>query len=76
MALSGAVRVLQGETNKGEELLGFSYAWLTEKEKRILRGLSRHVASSRRTDNAYNEFQLSMWIKNPRQALLRTAPTS
>jgi hypothetical protein len=74
LALSGAVRVLQGETNKGEEFLRSSYAWLTEKEKRTIRELSRHVAGSRRTDNAYNEFQLTMWIKNPRQAQQRAAP--
>jgi RsiW-degrading membrane proteinase PrsW (M82 family) len=67
LALSGAIHVLQGETTKGEEALRFSYPSLTEGEKRTIRRLSIHVAGSRGTDNAYNEFQLSMWIKNPHE---------
>lgn len=63
-ALSGAIHVLQGEEARGEETLRFSYPSLTEKEKLTIRRLSRHVARSARTDNAYNEFLLSMWIKN------------
>ncbi len=62
-ALSGVIRVLQGETTEGEELLRFSYHLLTQGEKRTLQRLSRHVVRSGRTDNAYNEFQLSIWVR-------------
>ena len=73
LALFGAIQVLQGETTKGEEALRFSYPSLAERQKRTIRRLSRHVASSRRTDNAYNEFQLSMWIRNPTEAIRHAA---
>ncbi|MGA2640247.1 MAG: PrsW family glutamic-type intramembrane protease [Spirochaetia bacterium] len=65
IALSGVIMVLQGETARGEEALRFSYTALTTKQKLTLVRLSRHVARAHRTDNAYNEFLLSMWMKNP-----------
>jgi RsiW-degrading membrane proteinase PrsW (M82 family) len=74
LALSGAIYVLKGETARGEQALRSSYPSLTERQKQTIGRLSRHVASSRRTDNAYNEFQLSMWIKNPSKSSRRAAP--
>jgi RsiW-degrading membrane proteinase PrsW (M82 family) len=63
-ALSGAISVLQGETAAGEDALERSYPFLSPGQKRTLDRLARHLTRKRRTDNAYNEFQLSMWIKS------------
>jgi RsiW-degrading membrane proteinase PrsW (M82 family) len=62
-ALSGAIHVLQGETARGEEALHASYRSLSPRHKLTLGRLVRHIARSRRTGNAYNEFLLTMWMK-------------
>jgi RsiW-degrading membrane proteinase PrsW (M82 family) len=66
LALSGVIQMLQGETGRGEEALRFSYASLTPRQKLTLGRLSRHVTRSQGTGNSYNEFLLSMWMKNQR----------
>lgn len=66
VALSGVIQMLQGETARGEEALRFSYPALTPRQKLTLGRLSRHVTRSQGTDNTYNEFLLSMWMKNQR----------
>jgi hypothetical protein len=62
-ALSGAIQVLQGETARGEQALHASYRALSPRHKLTLGRLVRHIARSRRTGNAYNEFLLTMWMK-------------
>ena len=74
IALSGVIHVLQGETAKGEASLRHSSPLLTTRQKLTLQRLARHVARSHRTDNAYNEFHLSMWMKNQRNSTLRKSP--
>ncbi len=66
IALSGAIHVLQGETAAGEKALRLSWPSLTTRQRLTLGRLSRHAAGSHRTENAYNEFHLSMWMKNQR----------
>ena len=71
IALSGVIHVLQGETAKGEESLRFSSPSLTARQKLTLERLARHVVRSHRTENAYNEFLLSMWMKDQRSTRLK-----
>jgi RsiW-degrading membrane proteinase PrsW (M82 family) len=72
IALSGVINVLQGRTAEGEEALHFSFSSLSAGQKRTLGRLTRHVASTNRTENAYNEFHLSMWMKNHGRARAST----
>jgi RsiW-degrading membrane proteinase PrsW (M82 family) len=71
IALSGVISVLQGDTVRGEESLRFSFPSLIARQKLTLERLARHIARSHGTDNAYNEFHLSMWMKNQRNSGLR-----
>ena len=55
-ALSAAVLVLQGQTEKGEATLAASYPMLSPRQKLIIRRLARHI-SSRRTPTALQRGQ-------------------
>jgi RsiW-degrading membrane proteinase PrsW (M82 family) len=63
LALSGMIFILQGETEKGEEALQFSYPSLNAEQKLTLARLCGHIVHSHRKGNVYNEFLLSMWMK-------------
>jgi protease PrsW len=69
VALSGMIFILQGEGEKGEEMLRFSYPSLDTDQKITMRRLCGHIVRSRRTGNAYNEFLLSMWMKGRKRSL-------
>ena len=70
-ALAGAISVLRGETAAGEHVLESSYPFLSPGQKRTVDRLARHISRARRTDNAYNEFQLSMWIESSASRISR-----
>ncbi|MBE3132499.1 MAG: PrsW family intramembrane metalloprotease, partial [Acidobacteria bacterium] len=62
-ALSAAVLVLQGQTEKGESVLAMAYPMLSLRQKLTIRRLARHISRRRaRLFNAVNEFMLSRWI--------------
>ncbi len=62
-ALSAAVLVLQGQTEKGESMLAMAYPMLSLRQKLTIRRLARHISRRRaRLSNAVNEFLLSRWI--------------
>jgi protease PrsW len=74
VALSGMIRILLGETDRGEELLGFAYGSLGAEQKLTLQRLSRHLSRSEKTSNAFNEFLLSMSVRDHAAAARKRAP--
>ncbi|MCX7037890.1 MAG: PrsW family glutamic-type intramembrane protease [Spirochaetes bacterium] len=78
-ALSAAVLVLQGQTEKGESVLAMAYPMLSLRQKLTIRRLARHISRRRaRLFNAVNEFMLSRWIADEdvrlRRRIGRCAP--
>lgn len=62
-ALSAAVLILQGQTEKGEAALAASYPRLSARQKLTIRRLARHISKRpARPSNAVNEYLLSRWI--------------
>jgi RsiW-degrading membrane proteinase PrsW (M82 family) len=75
LALFAMILILQGEAEKGEEILLFSYPSLSAERKLTLGRLSRHIARSRKTGNAYNEFLLAMSVRDAAPSMHRRKDT-
>jgi len=64
LALSGIIYFLQGDADRGEQQLSRSYPSLGARQRLTVNRLVLHIVRRHGTDNAYNEFLLTSWLKS------------
>lgn len=66
LAVSGIIWFLQGDADRGEIQLSLSWPSLSARQRLTANRLVHHIVRGHRTDNAYNEFLLTSWLKSHR----------